>query len=105
MNFLILILGGLALVVLIFSLLLLVAFAYLQLKMMERIFLPDNEVPNTVPNNANPLEGQDRYTPVDQETGVPLDKFTPDFSKPTKLVFEEGAAGHGVEEVEEGDDY
>jgi hypothetical protein len=91
----------LLLIVIIFVLILLLGFAFLQVKLLEKIFLGDETSLQTNPNDTD----TNQYTPDLHEGEVPLEQFTPNFKRPTKIVFEEDDESHGMAEVEEGDDF
>lgn len=58
--------------------------------------------------NLNPFslkKSSDQYTPDDAVgQDVSLDQFTPDPKKPLKVVYKDDEDGHGLEEVEDGDE-
>jgi hypothetical protein len=95
-------LGGvlvLLLVVIVFVLILLLGFAFLQVKLLQHIFLPNETEPTTAATNLD----SNQFTPDLPEGEVPIEQFTPNFNRPTKIVFEDGEESHGMAEVEEGD--
>jgi len=86
------------LAIILFALIILVGFAYLQTKILAGVFQEYDQ--NTLPNKT--VSPGDTYNPL-SEDGLPLDQFIPNFKKPIKTIFRETPTG--IEEESEGDDY
>lgn len=54
----------------------------------------------TPPPTIKTTFGTDQYTPEDVDSTVPLEQFTPDFSKPIKVVYREEPNGDRITSVE-----
>lgn len=78
-------------------------FGLIQIHLLEKILKKEDENYPTDIFNLPKYDSTDQITPDEEDSTVPLEQFTPNFGKKTKIIFTQDENSHGLEEVEEGD--